>query len=174
MTRLIVILLISILIPINFTWAEEGGKYKEVGMKLTSSAFVHNELIPSRFTCEGSDINPELIIEGIPSGAKSLSLIMDDPDAPMGTWVHWVVFDIPVIDKIAENSVPGKLGITNSGAPDYHGPCPPSGTHRYFFKIYALDTVLNLKPGVTKQELEKAMQGHILAKAELIGLYRRK
>jgi Raf kinase inhibitor-like YbhB/YbcL family protein len=98
---------------------------------------------------------------------------MDDPDAPMGVWVHWVVFDIAPTASISEDSVPGKLGITNSGKNDYHGPCPPSGTHRYFFKVYALDTLLNLREGVSKGALEKAMQGHILAKAELVGLYKR-
>ena len=142
-------------------------------MEITSPAFRHNEYIPAKYTCEGKDINPALVISGIPQGAKSLALIMDDPDAPIGVWVHWVVFDIPVIARIEENSVPGKLGVTNSGRNNYHGPCPPSGTHRYFFKIHALDTLLGLKEGVSKGQLEKAMQGHILDKAELIGLYKR-
>ena len=142
-------------------------------MKLNSPAFENNQLIPSKFTCEGDDINPALIIDGIPEGTKSLALIVDDPDAPIGTWVHWVVFDIPIISKIEENSIPGKEGVNSAGRRNYHGPCPPSGTHRYFFKIYALDTVLNLKEGINKGELEKAMQGHILDKVELIGLYKR-
>jgi len=142
-------------------------------MEITSPAFKHNEYIPAKYTCEGEDINPAFVISGIPEGTKSLALIIDDPDAPIGTWVHWVVFDIPPIARIEENSVPGKLGITNSGRRDYHGPCPPSGTHRYFFKIYALDTLLNLKEGISKGQLEKTMQGHILGKAELIGLYKR-
>jgi Raf kinase inhibitor-like YbhB/YbcL family protein len=143
-------------------------------MQISSQEFKNNDYMPSKFTCEGEDCNPELNIEGIPGQAKSLALVMDDPDAPMGTWVHWVVFDMPVTARIEENSVPGKLGITNSGRKDYHGPCPPSGTHRYFFKVYALDSVLNLKEGISKGQLEKAMQGHILDKAELIGLYKRK
>lgn len=143
-------------------------------MKIKSPEFEHNQSIPSRFTCEGEDINPPLIIEDIPQEAKSLALIMDDPDAPMGTWVHWIVFDLPLLSKIEENSIPGKQGLNNAGKRDYHGPCPPSGTHRYFFKIYALDTVLNLKEGISKGQLEKAMQGHILAQAELVGLYKRK
>jgi Raf kinase inhibitor-like YbhB/YbcL family protein len=143
-------------------------------MKLKSPEFGHKQFIPSRFTCEGEDINPALIIEDIPKEARSLALIVDDPDAPMGTWVHWVVFDIPVISKIEENSAPAKQGVNNTGGRNYHGPCPPSGTHRYFFKIYALDTVLNLKEGISKGQLEKAMQGHILDSAELIGLYKRK
>ena len=142
-------------------------------MKITSPDFKHNEFIPKKFTCQGEDINPALIIESIPKEAKSLAMIVDDPDAPMGTWVHWVVYDIGVVERIEENSIPGKQGSNNFGRKNYGGPCPPSGTHRYFFKIYALDQMLNLKEGLSKQELEKAMQGHILEKAELIGLYRK-
>lgn len=142
-------------------------------MKLTSPAFANNELIPKKFTCEGEDVNPALIIEAIPVNTKSLALIVDDPDAPRGTWVHWVVYNIPVIPLIEEDSVPGERGIGDSGHRDYAGPCPPSGTHHYFFKIYALDTKLNLKGGATKQELEKAMEGHMLDKAEIVGLYKR-
>ena len=142
-------------------------------MQITSPEFKHNEHIPAKFTCEGEDVNPALVIEGIPKDAQSLALIMDDPDAPMRTWVHWVVFDIPLISRIEENSVPGKLGVTTAGSKAYHGPCPPSGTHRYFFKIYALDTKLNLNEGISKGQLEKAMQGHIVDKAELIGLYKK-
>ena len=160
----------GILICFSLVCAQEG----EGKVKLTSPEFQNHQSIPAKFTCEGQDINPSLIIEGIPKDTKTLALIMDDPDAPMGTWVHWVVFDMPVIGRIEENSVPGKLGVTNSGKQDYHGPCPPSGTHRYFFKIYALDAALNLKEGISKGALEKAMQGHILDKAELIGLYQRK
>lgn len=143
-------------------------------MQITSPEFKSNEYMPAKYTCEGDDINPPLVISGIPEGAKSLALIMDDPDAAMGVWVHWVVFDIPVVSRIEENSAPGKPGMTNSGRSEYHGPCPPSGTHHYVFKIYSLDTKLNLNEGVSKGQLEKAMQGHILDKAELIGLYKRK
>jgi len=144
-----------------------------VSMKLTSPDFKNNESIPKKFTCDGQDISPSLAVESIPDAAKSLALIVDDPDAPMGTWVHWVVFDIPVTSKIEEGGTPGKPGTNTSGERNYGGPCPPSGTHRYFFKIYALDTLLNLKEGITKADLEKAMVGHILAQAELIGLYKR-
>jgi len=143
-------------------------------MKITSPAFNHNGHIPLKYTCEGQDFNPELDLSDIPEGAKSLTLIMDDPDAPMGVWVHWVVFNMPIIQRIEENSVPGKSGITNSGKKEYHGPCPPSGTHRYFFKVYALDAELKLEEGISKGQLEKAMQGHILDKAELVGLYKRR
>ena len=149
--------------------AEEG-----VSMKLTSPDFKNNEYIPKKFTCDGEDISPSLAIESIPGSAKSLALIVDDPDAPMGIWVHWVVFDIPITSKIEEGGTPGKPGTNTSGERNYGGPCPPSGTHRYFFKIYALDTLLNLKEGITKADLEKAMVDHILDKTELIGLYKRK
>ena len=142
-------------------------------MKLTSREFEHNMHIPKKFTCQGSDVNPSLTIEDIPKGTESLALIVDDPDAPMGMWVHWVVFDIPVVSQIEENSIPGKQGINDFGRKNYGGPCPPSGTHRYFFKLYALDTRLNLKEGISKSDLEKAIKGHILEKAELIGLYKK-
>lgn len=142
-------------------------------MKLTSPEFGNNGSIPSKFTCEGEDVSPELIADDIPQDAGSLALIVDDPDAPMGTWVHWVVYDMPVISKIDEGAVPGKQGINDFGKKDYGGPCPPSGTHRYFFKIYALDRKLDLDEGIDKKALEKAMDGHILAQAELVGLYQR-
>ncbi len=142
-------------------------------MKLKSPEFENNEYIPKRFTCGGENVNPALIIENAPTDTKSLALIFDDPDAPMATWVHWVVFNIPVISRIEDDSVPGKQGINDFGRLDYGGPCPPFGTHRYFFKIYALDVELNLEEGITETELEEAMTGHILAKAELIGLYKK-
>jgi len=147
----------------------EGGS----AMELTSPAFTNQGFIPRKFTCQGEDVNPPLVISNIPSGAKSLALVVDDPDAPMGTWVHWVVFDIPIVNRIEENNSLGKEGINDFGRKRYGGPCPPSGTHRYFFKIYALDTLLNLKEGITKEELENAMQGHILAEAQLVGLYQK-
>ncbi|OGX14951.1 MAG: hypothetical protein A2166_03675 [Omnitrophica WOR_2 bacterium RBG_13_41_10] len=167
----VIVLAAVIFVAANYISAKETGGGD---MEITSPTFKHNEYIPAKYTCEGQDINPELVITGVPEGSKSLALIMDDPDAPIGVWVHWVVFDIPIVSRIAENSVPGKLGITNSGKKDYHGPCPPSGVHHYFFKIYALDAQLNLKEGITKGQLEKAMQGHIVAQAELLGLYKRK
>lgn len=145
-----------------------GGK-----MKLTSPAFNPNGFIPRKFTCQGEDVNPALVIEDIPQGTQSLALIVDDPDAPGGTWVHWVVFDIPIAGKIEEDSVPGKQGTNDFRRLDYGGPCPPSGTHRYFFKIYALDQRLNLKEGISKKDLEKTIAGHILDKADLVGLYRK-
>lgn len=154
----------------NFTvFSQSGGEV----MKLTSPAFKNNTMIPKKFTCQGEDISPAFIIEDIPLQAKTLALIVDDPDAPMGTWVHWVVFNIPITPKIDEGAIPGKQGKNDFGRRNYGGPCPPSGTHRYFFKLYALDIELNLQEGISKKELEKAMQGHILEEAELIGLYRK-
>jgi Raf kinase inhibitor-like YbhB/YbcL family protein len=145
----------------------------EATMRLKSPEFEHNGTIPKKFTCEGNDISPALAIEGIPGKTQSLALIVDDPDAPVGIWIHWVVFDIPPVAEIKENTIPGKQGRNDFGRNNYGGPCPPSGTHRYFFKLYALDSELNLKEGVSKQDVEQAMEGHVLAKAELIGLYKK-
>ncbi len=146
-----------------------------VSMKLTSPAFWHNGKIPSEYTCDGSDTSPELNIADVPKNAKSLVLINDDPDAPVGTWDHWIVFNIPpTTKKIEKGEEPEGVGGKNSwGRTGYGGPCPPSGVHRYFFKLYALDIELGLKEGATKKEIEAAMKGHILAQAELIGKYRR-
>lgn len=171
MKKIIFVLLAIIFIFINPCKANE--KEGSADMKLTSPEFENNGSIPRKFTCQGEDVNPVLIVEGVPDGAKSLALIIDDPDAPMGTWVHWVVYDIPVVSRIDEDNIPGKQGMNDFGKKNYGGPCPPSGTHRYFFKMYALDSVLNLKEGVRKKDLEKAMEGHILDKAELIGLYKK-
>ena len=139
-----------------------------------SPAFENNQLIPAKYTCDGDDVNPPLMVEGIPEGTKTLALIVDDPDCPTGTWDHWIVWNIPATtSRIEENAVPGNEGMNDFRKRSYGGPCPPYGTHRYFFKVYALDTQLDLKSGSTKKDLEKAMEGHILAKGELVGLYRR-
>ncbi|MFH0856054.1 MAG: YbhB/YbcL family Raf kinase inhibitor-like protein [Candidatus Omnitrophota bacterium] len=142
-------------------------------LQLKSPAFENNGFIPVKFSCEGKDINPAFVIEGVPPGTESLALIADDPDAPGGMWVHWVVCNIAPIGRIEENSVPGEQGTNDFGKKSYAGPCPFSGIHRYFFKLYALDVMLNLSEGFRKPELEKAMDAHILAKAELTGLYKR-
>ncbi|MFH1440959.1 MAG: YbhB/YbcL family Raf kinase inhibitor-like protein [Candidatus Omnitrophota bacterium] len=142
-------------------------------MRITSPVFENDGVIPVKFTCDGDDINPELIIDGPPQGAQTLALIVDDPDAPSGTWVHWLVFDIPVVSRIAENSIPGIQGVNDFGKKNYGGPCPPRDTHRYFFRIFALDKKLGLKDGINRAALEKAMWGHVLDKAELFGLYMR-
>ncbi|MBI5388772.1 YbhB/YbcL family Raf kinase inhibitor-like protein [Candidatus Woesearchaeota archaeon] len=142
-------------------------------MELNSPAFAHNTLIPTRFTCQGEDMNPPLEITNLPTGTKSLVLIVDDPDAPGGNWDHWVVWNIPPTTTLEEDEVPeGAVeGINDFGKHTYGGPCPPKGTHRYFFKLFALDTILALPEASGKQEVLAAMQGHILADATLVGLY---
>ncbi len=145
-------------------------------MKLTSPEFMHNENIPKEFTCDSSDVSPPLVISDVPKNAKTLALIMDDPDAPIGTFVHWVVWNIPSDTKqIKKGEEPsGIQGKTGFGRGGYGGPCPPSGTHRYFFKLYALDAELGIPKGSSKKELENAMEGHIIGKTELVGNYKRK
>ena len=146
-------------------------------LQITSPTFPNNGMIPSKFTCDGANVSPPLSIANIPEKTMSLALIVDDPDASVGTWVHWVVWNIAAGTKeIPEDSVsPGSIQGTNDfGKQGYGGPCPPSGTHRYFFKLYALDAPLALKSGATKARIEEAIKGHVLAQTELIGLYRRK
>jgi len=151
-------------------------------MNLKSSAFEAGGMIPKKYTCDGPDVSPSLSWSDVPAETKSLALIADDPDAPMGTWVHWVAWNIPPNvrsldeDVAKRDSLPNgmKQGTTDFRSIGYGGPCPPSGTHRYFFKLYALDATLNLSPSTTKKDLEKAMQGHILKQAELMGRYSRK
>lgn len=144
-------------------------------MKLESSAFAHNGEIPRKYTCDGDDISPPLSVSEVPEEAASLALIVDDPDAPAGDWVHWVVFNIPAsTTSVGEGSAPsGIQGTTDFGRAGWGGPCPPSGTHRYYFKLYALDTELDLDASTTKAELETAMTGHVLDRAELVGTYKR-
>ena len=152
-------------------------------LQLTSTAFSNNEKIPSKYTCDGSDTSPPLSINGVPAVAKSLVLLMDDPDIPefvkqkfgITVWDHWVVFNIPpTTTSIAEGkNPPGVLGRNTGGKNAYGGPCPPDREHRYFFKLYALDTMLDLPVGAAKAEVEQAMKGHILAEARLVGLYQR-
>jgi Raf kinase inhibitor-like YbhB/YbcL family protein len=149
-------------------------------MKLTSPAFNHEGKIPSKYTCDGANINPPLILFDVPAEAKSLVLIMDDPDVPKrlradGMWDHWIVFNIPPsLTEIPEGEEPeGTHGLGTSGNLTYFGPCPPDREHRYFFKLYALNTQLNLPEKASKKQVEKAMTGHILAQAELMGKYER-
>lgn len=151
-------------------------------MELKSQGFRPGEMIPAKYTCDGPDVSPPLSWSDPPAGTKSFALVSDDPDAPVGTWVHWVIWNIPASARSLEENLPkkeslpsgAKQGTTDFRRIGYGGPCPPSGTHRYFFKLYALDTTLNLPATTTKKDLEKAMQGHILAPAELIGKYRRR
>jgi len=152
-------------------------------MSLTSSAFAHNGAIPKRYTCDGGDVSPPLAWSGVPAGAKSLALILDDPDAPdpaapKMTWVHWVLYNIPAdahgIGEGVKTLPAGALsGLNDWQRTAYGGPCPPIGRHRYFHKLYALDTVLAGLGTPSKAALEKAMQGHVVARAELIGTYKR-
>jgi len=142
-------------------------------LNISSSAFQPGGDIPKKYTCEGENISPPLHIGGTPEKAKSLALIVDDPDAPGGTFVHWIAWNIPIMHHIDEEELPGDQGVNDFGEMGYGGPCPPSGTHRYYFKVYALDDLLDLDEGSTKQALESAMDGHILAFGELMGRYRK-
>ena len=149
---------------------------KTTTMKISSPAFENNKFIPADYTCDGKGLNPPLVISEIPAKTESLILIVDDPDAPGGTWVHWTVWNInPETKEISSPSVLAGAteGLTSIGKSGYRGPCPPSGTHRYFFKLYALDTKLNLPADTPKSGLLEAMANHILAEAELVGLYSR-
>lgn len=140
-------------------------------MHITSPAFEHNERIPARYTCNGENVNPTISIEDIPPGTESLAVIVDDPDAPGKTFLHWLMWDIDPTGEIGENSAPGTQGRTDFGKSAWGGPCPPSGTHRYFFRVYALGSRLGLPKGSSRADVERAMKSHILAEAELIGLY---
>ena len=152
-----------------------------MAVQITSSAFSEGGMIPERYTCDGTDVSPDLAWTGIPEGTRSLALICDDPDAPMGTWVHWVLFNIPPDETGLPAEVAPEASLSNGpihGTNDfsrlgYGGPCPPGGTHRYYFKLYALDTKLNLDSGATKAQLEDAMESHILAEGQLMGKYSR-
>jgi Raf kinase inhibitor-like YbhB/YbcL family protein len=150
-------------------------------MKLISPAFDEGGIIPEKYTCDGADLSPPLKWDSLPEGTKSLALICDDPDAPMGTWVHWVYYDIPVSTQgVPENvggddrpGIGGTQGINDFRRIGYGGPCPPGGTHRYYFKLYAIDTLLNLSPGATQKQLVNAMEHHIVGRVQLMGKYRR-
>lgn len=150
-------------------------------MRITSPAFAHGQPIPARHTCDGENISPPLALSAAPAGTVFLTLICDDPDAPRGVWDHWLLFNLPVVHEGLEEGIsdefapfPGTShGLNSWGKSCYGGPCPPSGTHRYYFKLYALDARLNLKPGATKGDILRAMDGHILAEAHLMGTYSR-
>ncbi len=159
---------------------------KEVRQMVVSSVFKDKEFIPKKYTCEGQDVNPELVISNIPKGAKTIAIICDDPDAPIGTFVHWVLWNYPVsgpsvkipeaLPKVEKLQNGAMQGYNDFGKVGYNGPCPPKGhgVHHYHFKIYAVNTLIELKGKVTKKELEKALSGRILAQAEIVGLYERK
>jgi Raf kinase inhibitor-like YbhB/YbcL family protein len=155
---------------------------RDMKISVSSSAFQEGGMIPPKYTCDGNDLSIPLTWTGVPEGTKSIAVISDDPDAPVGTWVHWVMWNIPPTVRELAEGVPTKprlpdgsrQGISDFGRPGYGGPCPPSGTHRYYFKVYALDVTLDL-PGTTrKADLVKAMKGHILAEGQLMGKYSRR
>ena len=183
MLRLIILTLVFLMQLTLLNLKAIGGMAMETTVKLQiqSSAFEHNGMIPKKYTCDGEDVSPELSWTGVPESTKSLALISDDPDAPMGTWVHWVLYDLPPSVKELQENFPkdktlsngAKQGITDFKRIGYGGPCPPSGVHRYFFKLYALDTKLNLEAGATKEQLLKAMEGHVIGQGELVGKYSR-
>lgn len=143
-------------------------------LKIDSPAFKNEEPIPSQYTCEGENINPPLTIGEIPGETKSLALIMEDPDAPNGTFDHWLVWNIPVTGSIGEKSNQGIAGINDFGKSGYGGPCPPTGTHRYFFRVYALDVELDLEADASKKMLLEAIDDHVLAMGELMAKYEKK
>ena len=158
-------------------------KEPAMSIQITSAAFADGQPVPAKYTCDGQEMSPPLKWSGAPANTKSFALISDDPDAPGGTWVHWVLYDLPATTtELAENTpksqqLPGgaKQGLNSWPHLGYDGPCPPRGKpHRYFFKLYALDTMLDLKPGATKKDVEAAMKGRILAEGQLMGTYQRK
>jgi len=141
-------------------------------MRLSSPAFGPGDPIPIRFTCDGADVSPALDVADVPEGTACLALVMDDPDAPGGTWDHWVAYDIPVTAAVPEGVRSlGTAGRNSWRRPGYGGPCPPFGEHRYFFRVYALDTPLGLPPGASKKQVLEAVKGHVLAEASLVGRY---
>ncbi len=150
-------------------------------IEMASSAFEHGQAIPSLYTCDSADISPPIEWGPLPPGTATMALIVDDPDAPRGTWVHWVIYNIPSEDRWLEENIPHDKvqpdgcfqGINDFRKIGYGGPCPPGGTHRYFFKLYALDVRLEIPPGATKDQLLGAMEGHIIAAGELMGTYSR-
>lgn len=171
---------LALLLVLSGSLLATGALGKEVSnmekLTVTSAALAEGGAIAAKYTCDGLNVNPPLTIGATPAGTRSLALIVDDPDAPAGIWVHWVAWNIPASTRdIPENGLPAgaQQGHNDWKRNDYGGPCPPSGTHRYFFKIYALDTTLTLAPSATKTDLERAMQGHVLAMGQLMGTYKR-
>lgn len=142
-------------------------------LRISSTAFKEGEFIPAKYTCDGLNVNPPLSIQSVPEKTKSLVLIVDDPDCPGGNWIHWLVWNIPPGAYVAENEIPGEEGINDFKKVHYGGPCPPSGVHRYYFKIYALDCQLRLAEGSGISRVEKSMEGHVMAFGQLMGRYKR-
>jgi Raf kinase inhibitor-like YbhB/YbcL family protein len=178
--NLFILMLLSILLS-SCSSTQTPTTEADMSLDLKSDAFMNGQSIPAKYSCIGKNISPALTWNAPPAGTQSFALIVDDPDAPAGTWVHWVLYNIPSDSRSLQEDLPvtGKnvdptaiyFGKNSSGNVRYDGPCPPSGTHRYYFKLYALDTLVNLLPGATKSELTKAMEGHILAQGELMGTF---
>lgn len=175
-----------VVVMVIFSFSSFYSQTKTAGLKmeikLESNSFKNGEHIPSKFTIDGENISPQLKWSNGPADTKSYAIINDDPDAPIGDWVHWIIYNIPLrVNELKENISPLKLlpdgsmhGMNDFKKFGYGGPAPPSGTHRYYFKIYALDVILKLEPGASKTQLLKAMQGHILGTGQILGLYKRK
>ena len=144
-----------------------------IQLLVSSPAFENEGDIPAKYTCEGEDINPELTVDNIPENTKTLAIIAEDPDAPKGTFDHWLVWNVPPESIIEENRIPGISGTNGAGKTGYYGPCPPSGTHRYYFHVFALDSSLDLQGGIDKKTLQNAMDSHIVAKGTLMGRYKK-
>jgi Raf kinase inhibitor-like YbhB/YbcL family protein len=168
---------VGLIICLNLQSAGGG----EMNIQVKSSAFEEGGMIPKNHTCDGADVSPPLVWDQVPEGTKSFALISDDPDAPMGTWVHWVLYDLPGEERNLPEALPAREILPNGarqGTNDfrrigYGGPCPPGGTHRYYFKVYAVDALLGLEPGLTKAKLLQAIEGHVLAEGQLMGKYKR-
>lgn len=181
-TRFTIFVISILLIFIQILYPQTSKKERKMEIKIESSAFKYGEFIPVKYTCDGENVSPPLKWSGAPDNTKSFALISDDPDAPIGDWVHWVMYNIPPnVFELAEKIPADKIlqngaihGLNDFRKFGYGGPCPPSGVHRYFFKIYALDTMLDLPPGATKKHLLEAMKKHIIAQGELMGKYQRK
>ncbi|MBI1995291.1 MAG: YbhB/YbcL family Raf kinase inhibitor-like protein [Deltaproteobacteria bacterium] len=182
MNRFVLLLMLLLLAAVRPGTPAEETSARRDNMELKSPAFSNGQAIPSNYTCDGKDVSPPLTWTEPPPGTKSLALIADDPDAPMGTWVHWLIYNLPPTTRQLAEGLPtaGRLpdgtlqGKTDFGRTGYGGPCPPSGTHRYFFKLFALDAVLSPPPAPNAKQLNAAMKSHILAEAQLMGTYRRK
>ncbi len=181
MLQTIISLLPAVLLATLAAAAPAAAEGEEMDIELTSKAFAPEEMIPRRHTCDGEDVSPPLAWRRLPPGTKSLALIVDDPDAPARTWVHWIVYNLPAASSGLPEGVPpdktvagdGRQGRNDFGRIGYGGPCPPGGVHRYYFKLYALDTELDLPPGASKAELLQSMAGHVLGEGQLMGRYRR-
>jgi hypothetical protein len=171
----------SIFLLIQTPGHSEKKEDKKMTLEITSPAFSEGGKIPKKYTCDGEDISPPLRLDNVPEETKSLALLCDDPDAPVGTWVHWVLYDLPPDTRELPENIPPDKELKKGGVHGnnswkrlgYGGPCPPSGTHRYFFKFYALDKKLDLKPGATAKQVQEAMKGHVLAEGKLMGKYAR-